>query len=60
VATVKTTDTLYDAMTLMTTRELDEIPVVDPEHPRRLVGMLRRRDVQSFYEKRLLAGPTAA
>jgi CIC family chloride channel protein len=60
ISTVKTTDTLYDAMTLMTTREIDEIPVVDPEHPRRLVGMLRRRDVQSFYEKRLLAGQNSA
>lgn len=60
IVTVKTTDTLYDALTLMTTREVDEIPVVDPDHPRRLVGMLRRRDVQSFYEKRLLTGQTAA
>lgn len=56
VATVNTTDTLYDAMTLMTTRDLDEIPVVDSEHPRRLLGMLRRRDIELFYEKRLLAG----
>ena len=59
-ATVKNTDTLYDAMNVMNAREIDEIPVVDPENPRRLVGMLRRRDVQSFYEKRLLAGQSAA
>lgn len=59
-ATVKNTDTLYDAMNVMNARGIDEIPVVDPENPRRLVGMLRRRDVQSFYEKRLLAGQSAA
>jgi CIC family chloride channel protein len=59
IATVKTTDTLYDAMNLMNLREIDEIPVVDPDYPRRLVGMLRRREVQSFYEKRLMTGQSA-
>jgi CIC family chloride channel protein len=59
IATVKTTDTLYDAMNIMNSRGIDEIPVVDPDAPRRLVGMLRRREVDAFYEKRLMTGQSA-
>jgi CIC family chloride channel protein len=59
IVTVKTTDTLYDAMNQMSSRGIDEIPVVDAESPRRLVGMLRRREVQAFYEKRLMTGQSA-
>ena len=31
------------------------IPVVDEENPRKVVGMLRRLDLQNFYQKRMLA-----
>jgi CIC family chloride channel protein len=54
VVSFKTSDSLYDALTTLRARGLDEAPVVDSADPRRLVGMLRRSDIEAFYEKRLL------
>jgi len=34
---------------------LEEIPVVDENDPKKVVGMLKRSDLQNFYHKRLLA-----
>jgi CIC family chloride channel protein len=35
-------------------RDLDGLPVVDEHNPKKLVGILRRSDIISFYNKRLL------
>jgi CIC family chloride channel protein len=55
VLTVKGSDTLYDAMKMISSLGLEQIPVVDEENPRKVVGMLRRLDLQNFYQKRMLA-----
>jgi len=55
VTTLKGSDTLYDAMHLMSAGDLDQVPVVDEDDSDKVVGMLRNSDLQSFYQKRLLA-----
>lgn len=55
VVTVKGSDTLYDAMKVISSRGIEQIPVVDEENARKVVGMLKRSDLQNFYQKRLLA-----
>ncbi|HTN01269.1 MAG TPA: CBS domain-containing protein [Planctomycetaceae bacterium] len=52
--TVTPDDDLDTAMWKFTQRNLDEIPVVEPANPRRLKGMLRRKDVISIYNRRVL------
>ena len=54
VMTVRPSDTLYDAMEEISTRGLEQIPVVEADSAR-VIGMLRRADLQNFYQKRLLA-----
>ncbi len=55
VPTLKGSDTLYHAMELMTSREVEQVPVVDDADAGRVVGVLKASDLQSFYQKRLLA-----
>ncbi len=55
VVTVRAADTLYDAMRIISAHGWEQIPVVDDEAGSRVVGMLRRSDLQDFYQKRLLA-----
>ena len=55
VLTVSGSDNLYDAMQLITARGLEQVPVVDESDPKRVIGMLKRADLQNFYQKRLLA-----
>ena len=55
VVTVTGSDTLYDAMKRISSLGLEEIPVVDESDPKKVVGMLKRSDLQNFYHKRLLA-----
>ena len=55
VVTVTGSDTLYDAMKVISSRGIEQIPVVDEENSRKVVGMLKRSDLQNFYQKRLLA-----
>ncbi len=43
-----------------TQRNIDSLPVVDPADPRRLIGMLSRRDVIAFYNRRVEAQRAAA
>ena len=42
-------------MQLITARGLEQVPVVDESDPKRVIGMLKRADLQNFYQKRLLA-----
>jgi CIC family chloride channel protein len=55
VLTVKGSDSLYDAMKLISSRGIEQVPVVDELNPKKVVGMLTRVDLQNFYQKRLLA-----
>ncbi len=55
VVTVTGSDTLYEAMKLLTGSGLQQLVVVDEENPGKVVGMLSLVDLQSFYQKRLLA-----
>jgi CIC family chloride channel protein len=53
--TIKGSDNLHDAMKVISTQGLEQIPVVDEETGKQVVGMLRRSELQNFYQKRLLA-----
>ena len=55
LVTVTGSDTLYEAMKLLTGSGLQQLIVVDEENPGKIVGMLSLIDLQSFYQKRLLA-----
>ncbi|MFH2012187.1 MAG: chloride channel protein [Pseudomonadota bacterium] len=51
VITVTTQDTLQDALRKFTMKNIEEIPVVDKEDLRRVIGMLNRRDLLATYNK---------
>ncbi|MCA9103120.1 MAG: chloride channel protein [Planctomycetales bacterium] len=51
VLTVNPDDDLHKALRRFTVKNIDEIPVVDPEEPRRVIGLLRRRDVIAAYDR---------
>src|SRR5690606_20083415 len=55
-AIVKVTpdDDLNTALTRFTERNLDELPIVDPENSQVLLGMLRRKDTIGLYNQRVL------
>jgi CIC family chloride channel protein len=55
VATVREDATLYEAMRIISAHGWEQLPVVDDATGSRVVGMLRRADLQDFYQKRLLA-----
>ena len=55
IPTVRGSDTLHDAMKVITRLGWEQIPVVDDETQTRVVGMLKRSDLQEFYQRRLLA-----
>jgi CIC family chloride channel protein len=55
IRAVRGSDTLHDAMKLIAAMGWEQVPVVDDESQRKVVGMLRRSDLQDFYQKRLLA-----
>jgi chloride channel protein, CIC family len=52
--TVTPEDDLDTAMRQFTQLNLDELPVVEAHNPRRLKGMLRRKDVIAVYNRRVL------
>ncbi|QDT63677.1 chloride channel protein [Calycomorphotria hydatis] len=45
---------LNSALRRFTSRNLDELPVMDPENPKRLIGFVRRKEVIAAYNKRLM------
>ena len=47
--TVTPEDNLHTALRRMTELNLDEMPVVDPEDPTRLLGLLSRRQLTLAY-----------
>jgi CIC family chloride channel protein len=55
VVTVTPEDDLNTALRRFTELNLDELPVVSCEAPTQLLGMLRRKDVISTYNRQLIA-----
>ncbi|HDO21595.1 MAG TPA: chloride channel protein, partial [Nitrospirae bacterium] len=47
-------DNLKDAIEKFNIKDIDEIPVVDPEAPSRVLGILRRADVMDVYNREVL------
>jgi CIC family chloride channel protein len=54
VITVTADDNLDDALKKIGYRNIDDLPVVDKDNPRRIVGMISRRDIISAYNRILL------
>ncbi|MCB2181117.1 MAG: chloride channel protein [Desulfobulbaceae bacterium] len=54
VITLTPDDDLYKAMTLFTVKGIEEIPVVEKENARWVVGMLKRRDALASYNREVL------
>lgn len=55
VLTVKPDDDLHTALRRCTEKNIDEIPVVDPDDERRVLGMLRRKELIAAYSQRMAA-----
>jgi CIC family chloride channel protein len=53
VLTVKPGDDLHVALRRFTQKNIDEIPVVDPERPGQIAGILSRKDVIAAYHRRV-------
>jgi len=53
-------DDLNTAMKRFTSLNLDELPVIDPREPGRLLGMLRRKESIAAYNRRLMEHKQAA
>ena len=53
VLTVTPRDDLHTALRRLTERNLDEIPVVAPDDPTRLLGLLSRRELVSAYTNQI-------
>ena len=54
VLTVTPEENLNDALRKIGSRNIDYLPVVDREDPRRLIGMVSRQDIISAYNRSLL------
>lgn len=54
VVTVSPHDSLEEALRKISARDFATLPVVDPEHGNRLVGIISHRDIISAYSKQLL------
>ena len=53
VLTVDPDDDLHTALRRFTQKNIDDIPVVDPDHKNHILGMLSRRDVISAYHDKV-------
>jgi CIC family chloride channel protein len=49
------TDDLYKALRICTLWQVSELPVVDPDHPDKLLGMIRHHEIITSYNERLAA-----
>jgi len=52
--TITMDENLGSALSKFEVRDFDGLPVVDKHNPKKLLGILRRSDIISFYNKRLL------
>jgi CIC family chloride channel protein len=53
VLTVSPDDDLHVALRRFTQKNIDELPVLDPEQPGHILGMLRRKEVIAAYHQRV-------
>lgn len=53
IVSVNTEDDLNTALRRFTALNLDELPVLDPEDPQRLLGMLGRKEAIAFYNRQI-------
>jgi CIC family chloride channel protein len=53
VLTVTLDDDLHTALRVFTQKNIDDVPVVDSDGERHVVGMLNRRDVIAAYHERI-------
>lgn len=54
IVSVTPDDDLNTALRRFTSLNLDELPVLDPEDPGKLLGMLRRKETIGFYNRKLV------
>lgn len=54
IVSVSPDDDLNSALKRFTARNLDELPVLDPDEPGKLLGMLRRKETIAAYNQRLM------
>jgi len=54
IVTVSLDDNLYDAFEKISVKDFSILPVVSPENPKKLMGVLSRRDIIGAYEKAVL------
>ena len=60
LVSVSPDDDLNTALRHFTAMNLDELPVLDPEKPGELLGMLTRRETIAFYNRRVMEHKQAA
>lgn len=60
VITVTPDDDLNIAMRKFSIKDIDELPVVDSRDERRIIGMLKRRDIIAAYNRKVLKGESGA
>jgi len=60
IVSITLNDDLNTAMKRLTQLNLDELPVVDSSDPGKLLGMLRRKDVITVYNRKLMEHKQAA
>jgi CIC family chloride channel protein len=54
VITLDSSQDLHEAMSTFASKDIDQIPVVEKDNPRRVIGMLRRTDVINAYQNAVL------
>ncbi len=54
IVTVSLDDNLYDAFEKISAKDFSILPVVSPDNPKQLMGVLSRRDIIGAYEKAVL------
>ncbi|NIQ40024.1 MAG: CBS domain-containing protein [Proteobacteria bacterium] len=54
VITLKSSQNLYDAMERFGSKDIDQLPVVHKDNPKKVIGMLKRTDVIAAYNNAVL------
>ena len=54
MVTINEDDSLFRALTRITQGDFSILPVVDKEDPRKLVGVISRRDIMSTYDDMII------
>jgi CIC family chloride channel protein len=54
VVTVSSEDDLYTALERISLKDFSTLPVVSPDDPQQLVGIVTRRDIIGAYEKAVI------